>query len=152
MRFSAAGSNSLSLWNTGWMKSCRTSTRRAPKAEVTPGKRGTTTRGMWRSRASSTACSGPAPPKATSAKSRGSYPRATEITRVALIMCALASRMIPSAASSSDMPKTFATFASMARAARSLRRTISPPRKFSGSIRPRTRFASVFVGSVPPWS
>ena len=29
---------------------------------------------------------------------------------------------------------------------------IAPPRKLSGSSRPRTRLASVTVGSTPPWS
>ena len=39
----------------------------------------------------------PAPPKATSAKSRGSWPRSTETTRIARSMLALATRTMPSA-------------------------------------------------------
>ena len=53
-------------------KSCRMSTSRQPSAEVMPGFGGTSTIGIDRSRARSAPCSGPAPPKTTSAKSRGS--------------------------------------------------------------------------------
>ncbi len=48
------------------------STSRQPSAEVMPGFGGTITVGIDSSRASAAPCSGPAPPNATSAKSRGS--------------------------------------------------------------------------------
>ena len=67
-------------------------------AEPRPGRKGTITSGMPRSRASSTAYKGPAPPKATSAKSRGSWPRFTETRRIAPAMLARVTRKIPVAA------------------------------------------------------
>lgn len=45
--------------------------------------RGTSTVGMPSSRAISTACNGPAPPKAKRAKSRGSCPFSTDTRRIA---------------------------------------------------------------------
>ena len=54
---------------------------RAPRARRP--RPGTSTVEIPSSSASSHACSGPAPPKATSAKSRGSCPRSTETTRSA---------------------------------------------------------------------
>ncbi len=50
------------------------------------------------------ACSGPAPPNATSASPRGSMPRSTVITRTAPAISALATRTMPAAVSSSDNP------------------------------------------------
>ena len=52
--------------------------RRSPSALVMPGRAGISTVGIASSRASATACSGPAPPNANSAKSRGSWPRASD--------------------------------------------------------------------------
>ena len=54
---------------------------------------------LW---ASAAACSGPAPPKAISAKPRGSTPRSTVITRSARSISASATRTMPSAHSSSS--------------------------------------------------
>ena len=56
---------------------------------------GTSTRGMLSASASSQAWSPPAPPKATSAKSRGSYPRSIETTRMAFSMVAFTTRITP---------------------------------------------------------
>ena len=44
----------------------------------------------------------PAPPNATSANRRGSWPRSSETTRIARSMLAFATRMMPSASSSTD--------------------------------------------------
>ena len=54
-----------------------------PSAEKFPGSFGTITVGMAISRAIAAACSGPAPPKAMIAASRGSMPRLTETARTA---------------------------------------------------------------------
>ncbi|MNC89030.1 hypothetical protein D3C83_49180 [compost metagenome] len=70
----------------------------APKAQKLPGRSGTTTREISSSSAMKAACIGPAPPKAISANSRGSWPRATEISLMALTMRATAMRRMPSAA------------------------------------------------------
>src|SRR3989442_15550569 len=64
-----------SPWLIVRTKSCRTSATRQPSAEVIPGRAGTSTWGIASSRASATAWSGPAPPKAKRTKSRGSRPR-----------------------------------------------------------------------------
>ena len=53
-------------------------------------------------RARSAACIPPAPPNATSANRRGSWPRSSETTRIARSMLAFATRMTPSARSSTD--------------------------------------------------
>ena len=57
---------------TSAVMSWRTSTSRQPSAEVMPGFGGTSTVGIDSSRARSAPCSAPAPPKTTSANSRGS--------------------------------------------------------------------------------
>src|SRR6516165_2510192 len=74
---------SASGWPTLWTKSCRTGARTQPRPEVMPGNRGTRTVGMPSSRAISTACKGPAPPKANRAKSRGSCPFSIDTRRIA---------------------------------------------------------------------
>ena len=61
----------------------RSSPAARPSARRTPAAAGTSTVRMSSSSASAHACSGPAPPKATSAKSRGSRPCSTETTRSA---------------------------------------------------------------------
>ena len=71
-----------------------------PRAESTPGCGGMSTRGMRSAAASSQAWSGPAPPKATSVKRRGSCPRSTEMVRMARSMFELATRITPQAAAS----------------------------------------------------
>ena len=118
-------------------------------ADVIPGCGGTSTSGTPSIAASSAACSGPAPPKATSANSRGSRPRSTVIERIVCAMFALATVRMPAAASRRSIPSSSAS-RSTAASARSVCNGISPPRKRSGSIRPSTRCASVIVGSSPP--
>ena len=59
---------------------------------------------MPRVRARSQACTGPEPPKARSARSRGSRPRSTVTARMARTMLALATSRTPSAASSTERP------------------------------------------------
>jgi hypothetical protein len=67
---------------------------RAERAS-TPGIAGTSTRGISSASASAQACSGPAPPNATSVNSRGSKPRCTETTRSARSMFAVATAAPP---------------------------------------------------------
>ena len=64
-------------------RSRRSSLATRPSAERTPAAAGTSTLPIPSSSASAHACSGPAPPNATSAKSRGSWPRSTETSRSA---------------------------------------------------------------------
>src|SRR3954454_18152658 len=54
------------------------------------------------SAATALACSGPAPPNATSANSRGSWPRWTETSRSAPAIVSFAIARMPPAAASSD--------------------------------------------------
>ena len=74
-----------------------TSLARMPSADSAPGNAGTMTCGMLRASARAQACRPPAPPKATSAKWRGSRPRSMETTRMAFSMVALTTRMTPAA-------------------------------------------------------
>ena len=81
------------------------SRRRGRRARTAgPGDGGTITGKEPMSSATALACSGPAPPKATSAKSRGSWPRWTETSRSAPAMFSLAIARMPSAAASSERP------------------------------------------------
>lgn len=120
-----------------------------PQAEKTPGDGGTITVGMLISLAIAEAWIGPAPPKATRANSRGSYPRLTVIDWRSPDMFVLTILTIPRAASSTLRSKYSAIRLTASRA-KSGEISISPPRKYSGSRIPRTRFASVTVGSFPP--
>ena len=88
------------------------------------------------SSASAHACSGPAPPNATSAKSRGSWPRSTETTRSARTISALTT----SITAAGSMPPS-------ARARPRRGRARSRPAARAGS-RPSRRLASVTVGSA----
>jgi hypothetical protein len=65
---------------------------------------GAITSGMSRMAATSAPCSGPAPPKATSEKPRGSMPFWIVRERIAFAMLALMTVMIPSAASLRPKP------------------------------------------------
>jgi hypothetical protein len=80
---------------------------------------------------SASACSGPAPPKATRANSLGSYPCWTDTSRSAPTMFSLTMSMIPAAASSIGRPIAVATCPTAARAA-SASRVISPPSSAGG--------------------
>ena len=116
------------------------SRRRGRRARTAgPGEGGTITGNEPISSATALACSGPAPPKATSANSRGSWPRCTQITRSAPAMFSLTIRRMPSAASSSERPIASAIFCTAARAA-STSSVISPP------IRSRREVAEDDVG------
>ena len=92
----APSSGTLRVLTKSWRRSATTQ----PSALVMPGRAGTSTSGMPSSRASATACSGPAPPKANSAKSRGSWPRASDTMRMAPAICVLPSRITAAAAAS----------------------------------------------------
>ena len=80
-------------------KSCRRSATTQPKALVIPGRAGIRTRGTANSHAKAVAWSGPAPPKANSAKSRGSAPIEMDTIRIAPAICVLAIRTTASASS-----------------------------------------------------
>ena len=67
-----------------------------------------------------------------------------------MTIAAFAISTMPFAASVTDSPSGSAHRSSIARRAPSTSRPISPPRKYVGLSRPRTTFASVTVGSVPP--
>src|SRR6516164_9009329 len=83
---------------SGRTNSCTASAANMPAAENTPDTGLIKTRRMPRSRATSTACSGPPPPKAMSARSRGSLPRSTVTARIARAMLTLATWRMPCAA------------------------------------------------------
>jgi hypothetical protein len=127
----------------------RMSVSSSPHVESTPGCGGTITVGTSRSSARRQACRGPAPPNATSENARGSWPRPTETARTARAMLLSTTSTMPAAASSSASFNGRAILASMAARAAFTSIGISPPRSASG-MRPRTRCASVTVGSVPP--
>ncbi len=121
----------------------------SPYAQSTPGDGGTITGQLPSSFASAFACSGPAPPNATSAKSRESKPCCTDTSRSAPNMFSLTMSTMPAAAvSASGRPIASATFWTAARAA-ATSSVISPPRRRGGRY-PSTTFASVTVGSSPP--
>ena len=104
--------------------------------------------GMPSACARSQACRPPAPPKATSAKFRGSWPRSIETTRSARSMLAFTTRMTPSANCSRDNePCALQPLASAGLGARQSSAN-SPPRNKSGCKRPSSRLASVTVGRV----
>ena len=113
-----------------------------PTAENTPARGGTTTARMPSSSAIAHAWSGPAPPNATSARSRGSTPCSTVTTRTARSIAASTTATTPSAV----------TPARGQRGARRRRRRAArtPGSSVSAGIRPSTRSASVTVGAVPP--
>ena len=75
------------------------SVERSPIADVSPGNTGTSTWGIPSERATSAACRGPAPPKATSVNWRGSWPFWIVRERIAFAMLWLTSVITPAAAS-----------------------------------------------------
>ena len=82
--------------------------------------------------ASALACSGPAPPNATSAKSRGSKPCCTDTRRSAPNMFSLTMSTMPAAAvSASARPIASATVWTAARG-RPTSSAISPPTRLGG--------------------
>ena len=99
----------------------------SPSAHSTPGDGGTITGQAPVSLPSALACSGPAPPNATSAKSRGSKPCWTLTSRSPPSMFSLTMSTMPAAAASAvGRPIASAIFCMAARAA-SVSRVISPP-------------------------
>src|SRR5438094_1653407 len=74
----------------------------------------------------------------------------TDTARTASDILKLAIVKIPSAASSSESPRGLPIFSVIACAAFSRCKRMPLPRKYSGSILPTIKFASVTVGSVPP--
>ena len=122
---------------------------RKPKAENWPGWLGTMPLGMLALTMRSATWTGPAPPKASRVKSRGSSPRSVSTERSAPIMLLLAICTMASAVSSTGLSMAPA-IAAMALDAASASSAMAPPRKFSGLMRPMARLASVAVARVPP--
>ena len=123
------------------LKSPRTSACRRPIAEASPGRGGTSTLRIPMMRATSAACSGPAPPKATSVKSRGSSPCSTEMTRTAPIMLTLMISTTPAAACTGSTPS------SAARSSRSpLRALVGVHRHAAAEQRLRVQAAEHDIG------
>ena len=81
----------------------------SPSAASTPEARGQMSLVIPSSSAMAAACSGPAPPKASSACVRGSIPRCTVTTLSAPTISALATRMIPSAQAIGSSPSSAAS-------------------------------------------
>ena len=97
------------------------------------------------------ACSGAAPPKATSVRSAMATPRSTACTRAAFAMFSSTISATPTAACSAVMPLQLAAMpAASAASAMAGSMAILPPAKRDGSILPMARSASVTVASVPP--
>ena len=96
--------------------------------------------------------SGPPPPSAISANSRGSKPLRTDDCSIASTIECTSTLKMPSAASSVVSFNGLAIFVSTALRARSTRRSFLPPRNNSERNQPSAIIASVAVGSVPPWS
>ena len=82
----------------------RRSEAQRPRAERTPLARGQRIVSIPSSAAIAAACIGPAPPKGSRAKPRGSTPRSTVTTRSARTISWLATRTIPAAVSSGSRP------------------------------------------------
>ena len=145
MRPSASDSSG---WLTVATKSWRRSATTQPSALVRPGRAGISTVGIASSCASAAACSGPAPPNANSAKSRGSWPRARLTMRIAPAILSLATRTIAAAAAVASSPSGAPTCSTSAARIASSETACSTESSRSGSRRPRTRLASVIV--APP--
>ncbi len=125
-----------------------------PVAEKFPGSGGTITKGIPSAIANALACSGPPPPYVSSANSRGSRPRSTLIFRMLAAMRSTAIVIMPSAIwrrpSSPSKPRGPAILFTKVFRAASSSSSSSPPKNRLELSRPRTRLASVTVGSVPP--
>ena len=104
-------------------------------ALVSPGCGGTITSGMPRSRARYAACSGPAPPNASSAKRRGSSPRLWNASRRSTAMLVLTILRMPAAAVTRSRPSGRATPSMIARSARPRSSAMRPPSTLFGSER-----------------
>jgi hypothetical protein len=143
---SSASSGRLSVCTKSWRRSATTQ----PSALVRPGRAGTSTRGAPSSRAMAVAWSGPAPPKANSAKSRGSSPSETETIRVAPAMAVLAISITAAAAVSASTPSGAPSFSAKIARMASTEAAPSTASSRSGFSRPSRRLASEIVGSVPP--
>ena len=108
-----------------------------PTALVIPGRAGIITRGMPSSAARAAACMGPAPPKANSTKSRGSWPRASVAMRIAPAMRSLAIRMTAAAAASASRSKDAPKVSAKTLRTSSGATGVSTASSLSGSSRPR---------------
>ena len=108
---------------------------------------GAPTRPAPSSSASAHACKPPAPPNATSAKSRGSSPRCTLISRSARTISVSATRTTPSAAAAHPTRAGVPPVSAARDRSRRSEATAEPP---AVGQQPSRRFASVTVGSSPP--
>ena len=100
-------------------------------AQKTEASRGTMMRLMPSSRAIIAAWIAPAPPAQISGHSRGSWPRSTEISRIADAMLTFITRYIPAAAATTSSPSGSAMSRSTAARAASTSSFIRPPAKKS---------------------
>ena len=93
---------------------------------------------------------GPAPPKAISVKSRGSWPRWIEISRMAEVMRATAIVTMPSASASTPSAGHAPGQRRHRRARLAGIEGDAAAEAPAAPMRPSTTLASVTVGSVPP--
>ena len=93
---------------------------------------------------------GPAPPSATSAKSRGSKPLRTEFSSIDWTIEWLAIWIAPIDASSTLIPSASASGSNAARASSGLQLHARRRGSSRGCSQPRLTIASVDVGSMPP--
>ena len=112
-------------------RSMRTGVTSVPNADSTLALTGNTTRGDSSSSATPHACTGPAPPNASSVTPRRSAPCSTACIRDAAAMFWLTSSWMPAAVSCADRPSGSATERSAAAQA-SMSSAMSPPRKNDG--------------------
>ena len=77
------------------------------------------------------ACTGPAPPKASSMKSRRSWPRMVEIALIASSILTLMMRTMPSAAFGGSIAERLRDLAAIALRACAASSRMRPPRKLS---------------------
>ena len=96
------------------------------------------------------ACNGPAPPNATSAKSRGSNPRLMVASLMALAMFASATAITAAAADTASAPSLRPIPSWITLWASSGEISIAPPNMAPGLRFPITTWASVLVGWSPP--
>ena len=112
----------------------RRSEAQRPRAESTPPARGQRIRSIPSSAAIAAACIGPAPPKGSSAKPRGSMPRSTVTTRSARTISWLATRTIPAAVSSGSSPSAAASAPTAARGRVGVERDAAGEARVGGEV------------------
>ena len=128
----------------------RTGETSVPNADSTLALTGNTTRSESSSSATPQACTGPAPPNASTATPRRSTPCSTACIRAAAAMFWLTISYTPAAACDGVEAESIADRVATAVSAAVPSRGMSPPKKAAGSSKPSTTSASVTAGCVPP--